>query len=269
MKNKIKSIAIGGFDGMHLAHQQLFSNLCDNGAIVVIQTDYENLTPSISREQHTSYPIFYYPLKNIKSLTGIEFVKLLLKEFPALEKIVVGYDFHFGHNAKSNTSHLKKIFKGELKVVDEYKVNNKSTHSRVIREYLKDGKITKANELLGYNYCISGNIIKGQGLGNKKFVPTINLKVTKYLIPQNGIYITKTKIFDNIYKSISFIGHRLTTDGNFAIETHILEDISDLELPLKVDIIFFDKLRDNKKFDKYEDLKKQILKDIEDTKSFF
>jgi len=270
MKNRIKSIAIGAFDGMHLAHQQLFSNLCKDGAIVVIQTDYENLTPStVSRQEHTNYPIFYYPLKNIKSLSGTEFIKLILEEFPSLEKIVVGYDFHFGHNAQSNTTHLKKIFKGELKVVDEYKIDNISVHSRIIRGYLRDGKIKDANKLLGYNYYIYGNIIKGQGLGKKQFVPTININIEKSLIPQEGIYITKTKIFNTIYKSISFIGHRVTTDGKFAVETHILEDISNLELPSKIEVIFIDKLRDNKKYDRYEDLKKQILKDIDEVNRFY
>jgi len=269
IKNQITSIAIGGFDGMHMAHQQLFSKLDKNGAIVVIATEYANLSPDTHRAKHTSYPLFYYPLENIKHLSGEEFIKLLYEEFPNLKKIVVGYDFHFGHQAKSNIDNLKKLFNGDVVVVDEYKVSNIAVHSRVIREYLRDGNLEVAKELLGYNYSLQGNPIVGQGLGSKQFVPTINIDVKDFLIPQEGIYVTKTILNNHSYKSVSFIGHRVSTDGKFAVETHILEDISSLEIPKKVEIVFFKKLRENKKYEKYEELKEQILEDIEQAKSWF
>jgi riboflavin kinase/FMN adenylyltransferase len=269
IKNQITSIAIGGFDGMHMAHQQLFSKLDKNGAIVVISTQYANLSPDTHRVKHTSYPLFYYPLENIKHLSGEEFIQLLHEEFPSLKKIVVGYDFHFGYKAKSNIDNLKEIFKGEVVVVDEYKVLNIAVHSRVIREYLREGNLLVAKELLGYSYSLQGNHIVGQGLGEKQFVPTINIDVKDFLIPQAGIYVTKTILHNISYESVSFIGHRVSTDGRFAVETHILEDISSLEIPKKIEMVFFKKLRDNKKYEEYEELKKQILEDIEQTKSWF
>ncbi len=254
---------------MHLAHQQLFSNLCKNGAIVVIQTTYANLSPKTHRNEHTDYPIFYYPLENIKHLSGEEFVKLLYEEFPNLEKIVVGYDFHFGHKASSSTEDLKKLFKGEVQVIDEFKVDGIAVHSRVIREYLREGNIKNANRLLGYEYLISGIHIKGQGLGNKQFVPTINLDVDEFLLPKEGVYITRTLVNGKYLPSVSFIGHRVTTDGKYAVESHILSGLEKEPLSKTVKIKFFEKLRDNMKFEAYGDLKLQIMNDIKEAKNFF
>ena len=253
---------------MHLAHQELFKSLDNNGAIVVICTGYANLTIKTYRERHTKLPLFYYPLEEIKHLSGEHFMELLKEEFPKLKKIVVGFDFHFGNQASSNTDDLKRIFDGEVVVVDEFKIDGVAIHSRVIREYLRNGDIENAKKLLGYNYSLVGNPIKGQGLGKKQFVPTINIDVQDFLIPSEGIYATKTIVNTKEYKSVSFIGHRVTTDGKFACETHIIEDGFNEVIPHQIEIIFFNKLRDNKKFEVYAELKEQILKDIENAKAF-
>ncbi len=85
-----------------------------------------------------------------------------------------------------------------------------------------NGDIEKANDFLGKEYKICGNSIKGQGLGKDEFVPTINLNVNEFLLPKSGVYITKTIVNDIEYNSVSFLGHRGSTDGSFAVETHIL-----------------------------------------------
>jgi len=267
-KKTITSIAIGGFDGMHKAHQELFNKLDENGAILSIESDYSSLTPKKYRQEYSTYPIFYYLLKEIKHLNGEEFIKLLKKDYPKLEKIVVGFDFCFGKNRTSCINQLKELFDGKVLVINEFKINNISVHSRTIKEYISNGFIKKANEFLGKEYKIYGKQIKGQGLGSKSFVPTINLKVKDFLLPQSGVYITKTILNEKEYNSITFLGHRATTDGSFAIETHILDkDIKndDYEIAIK----FYKKIRDNKKFGSFEELKKQILNDIESAKIFF
>ena len=267
-KNTIDTIAIGGFDGMHIAHQELFKNLGKNGAIVCIETGYANLTPKSYRQEYTNYPIYYYILENIKKLEGIEFVKLLKEEFTSLKKIVIGFDFCFGKNRKYCIDELKKIFDGEVVVISEIKFDNYPIHSRHIREFLKDANIKMANAFLGKNYKIYGNIVSGQGLGKSDFVATINLKVKDFLIPKDGVYITKTNIDENSYNSISFIGNRKTTDNIFAIETHILEDFKEAINP-KISIEFIDFIRENRKFDNFLELKNQILKDIDIAKKYF
>jgi len=185
-KNSITSIAIGGFDGMHYAHQQLFKNLDENGAILSIESGYANLTPKRYRQEYSKYPIYYYVLDNIKHLEGTEFITLIKEEFPNLKKIVVGFDFCFGKNRKYCVNELKNIFNGEVIVIDEISIDDIPIHSRHIREYLKQGDIQTANKLLGKEYKIYGIQIKGQGLGAKSFVPTINLifysQVMEYIL---------------------------------------------------------------------------------------
>ena len=267
-KNTITSIAIGGFDGMHSAHQELFKNLDENGAILSIESGYANLTPKRYRQEYSIYPIYYYVLENIRHLEGDEFIKLIKEEFPNLKKIVVGFDFCFGKNRKYCIEKLKDLFNGEVLVIDEIKIDEIPVHSRIIRQYLKDGNIKMANKLLGKEYKLYGQQKKGQGLGTKSFVPTINLKVDEFLLPQEGVYITKTILDNKEYKSITFLGHRVTTDGSYAVETHILdENITNDNYTTQVK--FYEKIRDNKKFDSFEDLKKQIFDDIELAKNYF
>lgn len=267
-KNTITSIAIGGFDGMHVAHQELFKNLDENGAIVSIESGFANLTPKVYRQEYSDYPIYYYVLDNIKHLEGDQFIKLLNEEFPNLKKIVVGYDFCFGKNRRYCIEKLKELFHGNVKIIDEIKIDDIAVHSRVIREYLKDGEIEIANKLLGKEYKIYGHQIKGQGLGTRSFVPTINLKVEQFLLPKEGVYITKTILNEIEYNSVTFLGHRVTTDGSYAVETHILDEniINDT---YTIQIKFIKKIRDNLKFDSFDELKNQIDKDIETTKNYF
>lgn len=267
-KKEITSIAIGGFDGMHIAHQSLFTNLSKNGAVVVIESGYANMTPENTREDYSKFPIFYYELNDIKHLEGKEFIDQLKIEFPSLKKIVVGFDFCFGKNRTYCVDKLKSIFDGDVVVINEISVNDIPVHSRVIREYIKTGDFKTANTLLGRKYKITGLQIRGQGLGKKEFVPTINLNVTKYILPKEGVYITKTIVDGKSHPSITFIGHRTTTDGSFAIETHIIDN--DIQVHEKdVSIKFYEKTRDNKKFDSFEKLKEQILNDINDCKNYF
>ena len=267
-KNTITSIAIGGFDGMHCAHQELFKNLDEHGAIVSIESGYANLTPKSFRQEYSIYPIYYYILENIKHLEGDEFIKLIKEEFPNLKKIVVGFDFCFGKNRRYCTQKLKELFNGDVLVIDEIKIEDIPVHTRIIREYLKDGDIKTANKLLGKEYKIYGQQITGQGLGAKNFVPTINLRVDEFLLPKEGVYVTKT-ILDNIeYNSITFLGHRVTTDGSYAVETHIIdEDIKNNNYCTQIK--FYEKIRDNKKFDSFEELKNQIFDDIKLARNFF
>ena len=262
LKSNITSIAIGGFDGMHLAHQELFKKLDKNGAIVVIETGYANLTPKVNRATHTSYPLYYYPLENIKHLSAKEFISLLLQEYPKLKQIVVGFDFKFGSKASYGIRDLKELFNGKVIVVDEFTKDGIAIHSRVIREYITNGDIKKANLFLNKAYSISGIHIRGQGIGAKQFVATININCSDFLVPKAGIYASFTIIDNNKYKSVTFIGHRLSTDGKYAIETHIINnEIKNISPSVKIK--FIEKIRDNKKFDNYSTLKKQILDDIE------
>ena len=260
--NKIKTIAIGGFDGMHIGHQHLFAELGEEGCIVVIETGYANLTPKKEREHFTHYPMIYLELEEIRHLDGEGFVSFLQERFPLLEKIVVGYDFHFGKNRKYSHADLQTLFGGEVHVVSEVQYHGDSVHSHKIRAKLQIGDIKGANAFLGHNYSMKGGVVAGQGIGKKELVATINIESNGYLLPKEGVYATLTRIDDeeHFHPSISFVGHRVSTDGSFAVESHILD--GDVVCEKEATISFIDFIRNNQKFDTLEALKAQIKKDI-------
>ena len=260
-KESVDTLAIGSFDGIHVGHRQLINHLGEHGALFVVDKDQANLTPGIKRSEYAGYPCMFFHFLKIKHLSGAEFVALLKKEFVHLKKIVVGYDFFFGQHRSCNAYDLQKFFDGEVVIVEEFSYHGVSVHSSLIREYLKEGRIEEANRFLGREYAITGDVISGQGLGKKELVPTLNLKVFEYLIPQEGVYATRTRIGQKMYDSVSFIGKRHSTDGLFSIETHILDTVID-EIQGSVELFFVSYLRENQKFNALEALKKQIERDI-------
>ncbi len=257
-----KAIAIGGFDGMHIGHQHLFDELGDNGAILAIETGYANLTPGREREHFTHHPLVYYPLDGIRHLDGEGFIARLQEQFPFLEKIVVGYDFHFGKDRRYSFNELKQLFDGEVIIVEEVKIADDSVHSHKIRAKLKLGEIEDANRFLGHNYTIRGNVVKGQGLGKKELYPTINMKIEGYLLPQEGVYATLARLDgeEHYHPAVSFLGHRITTDGSFAVETHIFGE--EVECHESIDVSFVHFIRENQRFETLPALKRAIKNDI-------
>ena len=257
-KNSIKSIAIGSFDGIHLGHRVLIEQV---EAVVVIERNGGYLTPGYRRSFFIEQPCFFYYFEHIKSLSAKAFVEKLKEDFPKLKSIVVGYDFEFAYKKEGNTTLLKELFDGEVEVVDEVKSSNISVHSRTIKRYIAEGNIKMVNQLLDRSYRIYGKIVSGQGLGKKELVPTLNLNVHDYKLPKEGVYATRTKIADEWLDSVSFLGHRVTTDGSFAIETHVLDrDIGEVVGDLGIEFVDF--IRDNRKFNGLEALKREIDEDI-------
>jgi len=249
---------IGGFDGMHVGHRALIKK----ADLIVVIEKVSNLTPGDDRCEYTTLPCKFFNLVDIKDLTPIEFINILKKL--NISKIVVGKDFRFGKNRSGDLTLLKKHF--EVESIDEVKIDGIGVHSRIIREFIKAGNIKKANKFLGHTYKIKGTQIKGQGLGSKELVPTININPVKnYLIPKPGVYITLT----NKHPSLTFIGMR-STDNNFSIETHLLMENGQCKMENDIFIIeFLEFLRENRKFDNLKDLKKRIQKDIIYAENFY
>ena len=265
-KDKIDSIAIGGFDGVHLAHQVLISRLGEQGALLIIHRGGVGLTPGEERCLYHDKRCMILEFDKIKAVEAEDFVRFITKEFKNLKKIVVGYDFLFGKERKGDIGLLKAHFSGEVEVIEEVFHEGLSVHSRKIKELLSYGEIKKANMLLGRSYAIKGEVVKGQGLGKKELYPTLNLLCGRFFLPSEGVYATKVKIEEKEYPSVTFIGKRLSTDDAFSIETHILdEDFT--QVVEKVELFFVDFLRKNRKFENLRDLKVQISQDIQEAKA--
>ncbi|WP_297921571.1 riboflavin kinase [uncultured Campylobacter sp.] len=229
-REEIRAVAIGNFDGMHLGHQKLFENLGEHGAIIVVLTGIgSKLTPFAFRSAFTQKKIFYCELSKIKNLSGGEFIELLGQNFINLQKIVVGEDFRFGRDRACGVEFLQREFRGQTCVVGEFCLSGSGVHSSRIKELLSRGRCEAAAELLGRDYELCGRIVRGQGRGAREFVATLNLEPGWFFIPKSGVYATITSVRGARYKSVSFVGERLSTDGAFALETHILGEFAGFE----------------------------------------
>ncbi len=277
LKSEIDSIAIGRFNGFHLGHRTLFHNLIGNGAILMIERDSkEYILPREHSFRYIDLPIFKYELIDVRELSGEDFVRKIVLDFPNLKRIVVGYDFRFAKNRDSSASDLVNILKIKLNllncevlIVDEVLVEGISVHSAEILKQLRNGEIEIANKLLSRNYTIIGKEIRGQGLGKNALFPTINLDIGLFAKPMAGSYITETEINNKIYKSVTFIGVR-STDDNESIETHLIDTNLNINNFIdEIKIIFYKFIRGREHFNELDSLKKAINGDINIARNFF
>ncbi len=274
IKNHIYSLAIGRFNGFHLGHQTLFRNLIGNGGIMMIERESkEYILPREYSYRFIDLPIFKYNLNSVRELSGEEFVKKISEEFPNLKRIVVGYDFRFAKNRDSSALDLSKLSNCEVFIVDEVLIEGISVHSAEIVKRIRCGEIEIANKLLGRNYLIIGHQIKGQGLGNKSLLPTININIGSFTKPMAGSYFSTTIINNYRFSSVTFVGVR-STDGIETVETHLIDFNYDEEKNIKfnfndeVQIEFIKFIRARELFNNLEDLKKSIIGDIKFARNY-
>ena len=183
------------------------------------------------------------------------------------KQIVIGYDHHFGKNRSANIKDLKifaEIYDFKVKEISAQDLEDVTVSSTKIRTALNQGEVHLANSFLGYNFFITGTVIKGKGLGRTIDFRTANINVTASykLIPSDGVYVVKSKIDNKTIFGMMNIGTNPTVDGKTrSIEVHFFnfnEDIYDSELKIE----FLKRLRSEQKFENLDALKIQLKKDM-------
>lgn len=264
-KTKIKSLALGRFDGLHRGHLELFAHLDKESSALFIINKFGDsyLCTNEDKARLLPFSLCFADFEELKDLNGEEFLNELGKNFPKLEKIVVGEDFRFGKDRKYSAFDIENLSNFETIIVKEFIYKGFAVHSKLIKQFLSEGKIELANELLARIYFVQGELVKGQGLGSKELFPTLNIDTKGlYFLPQNGVYAGFCEFDEKKYQSVIFIGKRLSTDKNFSIEIHILEPFDEPKTQ-KIYIYFTHFLRQNCHFANLADLKVQICKDCE------
>lgn len=193
-----------------------------------------------------------------------DFIKNLSEYYNA-RGIVVGFNYRFGYKNLGDVELLHKNsseFEYELKVVEPVTLDGEVASSSVIRHNLQEGNVERANVLLKRPYMLKGRVIEGRHLGRTINFPTVNLNYNKkYLVPKGGVYGTIVEYKKSFYKGITNIGFNPTVDGKkLSIETHIL-NFNENIYKKDIKIYFLEKIRDEKKFLTFNDLKKQLIKD--------
>lgn len=276
---QITSLAIGKFDGIHLGHRKLLELLGDRGAVLIIDKAIEqNLisqSPSVQnqgfltslQDRLDQLPNAYVvEFASVAHMSGEEFVATLLESLPSLETIIVGYDFRFGRDrlcGADDLRHLCEIRQSsqgraiQAIIVPKVCYGEIPLHASVIKDFVRHGDIAVANAMLGWHYTITGDVIRGQGIASKELFPTINIRAQGYVLPASGVYATRV----NGKMAVSFFGHRVSTDGVYAIESHII-DSEITQVPEQLTIQMYKKIRENRRFDSLQELKAQIECDI-------
>ena len=212
--------------------------------------------------------------EEFRNLTGTEFCEQVLIQKLNVKHIIIGHDHTFGKNKSGNFELLKSLsdelgFKvNQLEAVQKNDLNVSSTKIRIA---LSEGKITDANEMLGYNYPLTGKVIHGKKLGRTIGYPTANIEVPiNKLLPKSGAYVVEVYIDNQFYKGMLSVGTNPTIDDkskSLHTEVYILDfdqDIYDRQITIK----FRDFLHDEIKFEGLEKLIEKLDEDKRLTQEF-
>ncbi|MFV0440566.1 MAG: bifunctional riboflavin kinase/FAD synthetase [Lachnospirales bacterium] len=286
-------VLIGNFDGIHMGHQKLLKKAIDiknksNKPLkIVALTFYPH--PRTLLKNKIVRNIFTLEEKAIafeklganylkvcdfneenRNLSPEEFVDKFLYQQLNCRYVIVGEGFTFSKNKSGNVKvliELSKKYDFEVVPIKHYEsdvVFDDKISSTTIRDLIKNSDIKSANELLGRPFFIIGKVCSGKMLGRTIGFPTANINVSdSKILPKNGVYATKTKIRDKIYKSITNVGINPTFDVcKKVVETNLFDYDGDL-YGEQIVVEFFDYIRSETKFTNIDELKKQIEIDVE------
>ncbi len=278
-------LTIGTFDGVHVGHQKIISDLVakakkeDLCSIVltffphpriVLQKDTQIKMIDTLEEKRklletsgVEFLIVHPFTLEFSRMTAIDYTRDVLVNGLGISKLIIGYDHRFGRNRKATVEDLKNFGLGYDFTVEEISaqdIESIAVSSTKVRNAIMAGEIKKANQYLGRPFSLSGTIIKGDKIGTKIGFPTANLYVEEEykLKPQNGVYLVQCHLDNLKYFGMMNIGKRPTVSGKETqIETYFFEFDGDL-YGKKLNINLLEKIRDEQKYDSLESLGSQL-----------
>ncbi len=281
-------LALGFFDGMHIAHRDLLSygkHLASAAGLPFgiftfrSECEIKSATARIYDTEHrlrlaeragAEFAVVA-DFDSLRELSPEEFVRDVLVGTLHAEIAVAGYNFRFGKCAAGDSETLTKLMNAlgkQARIRDEFKREGVTVSSTAIRDLLLNGKIEEANRLLGAPYSLRGTVVHGDGRGRSLGLPTINTDVPEGLIaPATGVYRSATVCGNRIYASVTNVGV-CPTFGQRALhaETHIVDFEGEL-YGEEAEIFLLEYLREEKQFSTADGLISQIKLDISQTKS--
>ena len=286
-ENAPSVVTVGTFDGVHLGHLKLIDKVISISKSknlrsiiltfsphprIVLNNDADIKLLTTQREKNEifgSYNIDYLLTqdfsKSFSKLSPIEFVRDILVKKLNVKHIVTGYDHHFGKNRNANSNQLiefSKDFGFDVTKVDAFHKNKVSISSTKIRNLIINGNINEANQLLGYQFILSGKVIGGLGRGKSLGFPTANILIDNYKIkPANGVYYISSILDGQNINGMMNVGVNPTfKDKGHSIEIHFFDfnqNLYDKEISIRV----IKKIREEKIFDSADELTTQLQLD--------
>ena len=289
-KHKNSIILIGNFDGLHLGHQKLFKlaqNFKKKYSLKIGVMTFEpmpkmffnknlnNFRISNQKQKITLLKKFNVDFVIIKKFDkkfsktkSINFIKDILSNRLRAKFVFVSNNFRFGNKREGNVKQLiqyETLYNYKIIKPKPLSKNKKIISSTLIRKYLENGKLDKANKFLNREWSIEGKVIKGRQLGKKIGFPTANIDIKSYIVAKPGVYAVKAKKENTtkFVRGIANLGYRPTfNQKKILLEVHLFNFAENLyNKYLTVNFLKF--IRKEKKFKNIGQLKKQIKIDLQ------
>ena len=287
-------VSVGNFDGIHRAHLFVLGEIVKRAKTLhaksmavtfephparILRPDstFKLLTPTNEKLRLLGETeidaVLLLPFSR-ELMTPHQFANKILKDRLRTCEIHEGYNFHFGHKASGNINTLRELGREmgfEVHDYPEMRLRGEPVSSSHIRQLLREGRVSRARHLLARPFNIISTAGRGRGYGSKYTVPTINLARYEELVPKDGVYITRTRVGNECFDSVTNVGNRPTFgNDSFAVESHLL-NFHPLEVTAdtEVEMYFLDRLRDEVKFPSIEALKQQIGRDVSKAQKYF
>jgi riboflavin kinase/FMN adenylyltransferase len=288
-------VTIGTFDGVHIGHQKILNKVLDiaksNHLSSTVLTLFPH--PRMVLQKDSSIKLLNtideriellkrFKIENVvvktfskqfANLSARDYVKGVLVDELNTKQIVIGYDHHFGKNRSANITDLKifsEEFNFKIEEITAQDIEDVTVSSTKIRKALDQGDVSLANSYLGYNYFLTGVVVKGKSLGRTINFPTANLYIKEdyKLIPKDGVYVVKSIINNTTVFGMMNIGNNPTVDGETkSVEIHFFNFNNDIyNEPLKIEMLI--RLRDEQKYDSLDLLRQQLERDKEASETY-
>jgi riboflavin kinase/FMN adenylyltransferase len=289
-------VSVGNFDGVHRAHRYVLSEIVGRAktlnaksmAVTFEPHPTRILRPDQNLKLLTPTPeklrllgatgidaVLLLPFtRDLSLMTPHQFAQEILKKRLHACEVHEGYNFHFGHKASGDIRTLRELGREmgfEVHDYPEMRLRGEPVSSSHIRHLLREGRVSRARHLLARPFSILSTAGRGRGYGSRYTVPTINMARYEELVPKDGVYITRTRVGDECFDSVTNIGNRPTFGADsFAVESHLL-NFHPLEVTAdtEVEIHFLDRVRDEIKFSSVDALREQIGRDVARTQKYF
>jgi len=277
------AVALGRFDGVHLAHQKVIGEVKKEGLVPAVFTFCDNPNKSDTKLLSTENEkqallenigveiLVNATFESVRDMSAEEFVRDILCKQLNAKSVSCGYNYRFAKNASADVSTLEMLCKQyslSLTCVEEMTSTSGTVSSTAIRNLLSKGDVVKANLLLGRLYSLEGKIIHGNAIGRTINTPTLNIDTDKNkLLPLFGVYATLAHIGKKTFPSVTNIGIKPTVgSATPTVETYLLDFCGDFYDDFcTIELVDF--IRAEQKFATLSELKEAIAKDIEKAKN--
>jgi len=281
-------VTLGTFDGVHIGHARIIERLkeaaAETGCETLLLTFFPHprmvlQDPSGIRLLNTLEEkasllekagldnLVVHPFdKEFANLTAEEFVKQVLVDRFSVERIIIGYDHRFGRNRTADINDLKRFghqYGFEVEEIPSQEIDAVAVSSTKIRVALAEGDIAKAKNYLGYDYFLTGEVVKGKQIGRTIGYPTANIEVAESykLIPKQGIYVVCSQIGARTVYGMMSIGTNPTVNGDRqTIEVYYFDFNGDLYGAI-LTVSFLERIRDEERFPSLDALKEALHRD--------